>query len=122
MFYTPPEGDAETNMLARSIVFALRVLTVVYVLAYFGLLASVPEYVDMLSWAVNTAAAVALIARFWPLSFGGGAHTIGPMDADLIVAAATIILTSSVFSAATNLRVAGDWLRWGRGAAARKGS
>lgn len=103
-------------MWTRSIVLALRVLNVVYVLAFLGLLAAVPEYVSWLSWAVTAAAAVALIVRFGPLSVGG-ARSVGPLDAELIVAAATIILTGSVFSGAANVPVVGAWLRWATAAA-----
>lgn len=105
-------------MWTRSIVLALRVLTVVYVLAFLGLLAAVPQYVGWLSWAVTAAAAVALIVRFGPLGGGGGARSVGPADAELIVAAATIILTGSVLSGAANVPVVGAWLRWATAAAA----
>lgn len=100
----------------RASVALLRIVNVIYVFVFLGVLSAVPEYIASLSWALTAAVSLLLLTLFHPFR-SGGAKAITTLDGDLaalIFAAGFMLFTNVVLTGAASIPYIKDWMSAGR--------
>lgn len=103
--------------LVRASVTLLRVVNVIYVFVFLGVLSAVPVYIEWLSWALTAAVSLILLALFHPFRGAGGAAAPDGDLAALIFAAGLILFTNVVLTGAARVPIIANWISSGRASA-----